>query len=410
MADPPDPSPPDPSLLAAAPIDGPIADAVAQRIRRRGPIPFAEVTDLALYDPEHGFYASGGAAGRRGDFLTSPEVGPLFGAVLARALDTWWTELGHPDPFVVIEAAAGSGTLARSILAAAPACLPALTYLLVEQSPALRARQGEHLPLSDPTLALPPRRPGSDAFDADRPDAGRAAEVSTGPRFVALADLPVGPVTGIVLVNELLDNLPVRIVTWAPPAWAEIRVGLADDDATLIELAVPADDTLAAAADRALPLDARSPGARLPIQTAAHDWVRGARAIVETGRLVVIDYGDTTPGLAARPMDEWLRTYREHQHGGPALADLGLQDVTCEVAFDQLPAGATVSTQAAFLRAHGLEDLVAEGRAIWHERAAIGDLAAMKARSRVREAEALVDPTGLGAFTVLEWPAPHLTS
>ena len=56
------------------------------------------------------------AAGRRGDFLTAPEVGPLYGAVLARAIDAWWIELGRPDPFVVVEAGAGPGTLARSVL------------------------------------------------------------------------------------------------------------------------------------------------------------------------------------------------------------------------------------------------------------------------------------------------------
>ena len=54
---------------------------VADEIERRGPVPFSEVMDLALYDPALGFYATGGAAGRRGDFITSPEVGPLFGAV-----------------------------------------------------------------------------------------------------------------------------------------------------------------------------------------------------------------------------------------------------------------------------------------------------------------------------------------
>ena len=61
-----------------------------------------------------------GRAGRRGDFITSPEVGPLFGAVVARALDAWWAEAGEPDVFTVVEAGAGPGTLARSVLAAAP--------------------------------------------------------------------------------------------------------------------------------------------------------------------------------------------------------------------------------------------------------------------------------------------------
>ena len=77
---------------------------------------------------------AGGRAGRRGDFITSAEVGPLFGAVVARALDAWWDELGSPDPFVVVDAGAGVGTLARAVLAAGPACAAALRYVLVERS------------------------------------------------------------------------------------------------------------------------------------------------------------------------------------------------------------------------------------------------------------------------------------
>jgi SAM-dependent MidA family methyltransferase len=75
--------------------------------------PLSAVLEAALYDPATGFYETGGRAGRRGDFLTSPEVGPLFGAVVARALDRWWDGLGRPDPFVVVDAGAGPGTLAR---------------------------------------------------------------------------------------------------------------------------------------------------------------------------------------------------------------------------------------------------------------------------------------------------------
>jgi SAM-dependent MidA family methyltransferase len=85
---------------------------------------------------------------------------------------------------------------------------------------------------------------------------------------------------------------------------------------------------------------------------------------------------------------------------------LGDQDITCEVAVDQL-AGvrqpARDRSQAEFLAAHGIASLVDEARGTWHERAAIGDLAALAARSRVTEAAALVDESGLGAFRVLEW-------
>ncbi|MEO7555544.1 MAG: class I SAM-dependent methyltransferase, partial [Acidimicrobiales bacterium] len=95
---------------------------LVEAVRRRGPIAFSAVVDVALYDEDEGFYATTGIAGRDGDFITSPELGPLFGTVVATALDTWWRELGEPDPFVVVEAAAGPGTLCRTVLAATPAC------------------------------------------------------------------------------------------------------------------------------------------------------------------------------------------------------------------------------------------------------------------------------------------------
>ena len=70
---------------------------------------------------------------------------------------------------------------------------------------------------------------------------------------------------------------------------------------------------------------------------------------------------------------------------------------------DQLPVPAQDRSQTDWLRAHGIDELVEEGRAIWRERAAIGDLQAIRARSRVTEAEALLDPMGLGGVRVLEW-------
>jgi len=109
------------------------------RILREGPVRFDVAVEQLLYGDE-GFFTRGGGAGRRADFLTSPEVGPLFGAVVARALDAEWARLGRPDPFVVVEAAAGRGALARAVLDATPACRPALRYVCVERSAVLRAR------------------------------------------------------------------------------------------------------------------------------------------------------------------------------------------------------------------------------------------------------------------------------
>ena len=107
---------------------GEIREAIAAA---GGAVPFSEFQRLALYG-SGGFYTGsvGGRAGRRGGaFLTSPEVGPLFGAVLARYLDAEWLALGRPDPFTVVDAGAGPGTLARAILAAQPSCRAAMRYV-----------------------------------------------------------------------------------------------------------------------------------------------------------------------------------------------------------------------------------------------------------------------------------------
>lgn len=372
-----------------------VVEALVSRIRRHGPIGFDQLMELALYGDD-GFFAAHGRAGRRGDFLTSPEVGPLFGAIVARALDTWWDDLGRPDPFTVVEVGAGVGTLAVAVRAAEPACLPALTYVLVERSPALRQRQADHLPLDVPAMALPPNR----ADDEEAP----VVVAGGGPRFTSLADLPAGPLTGVVLANELLDNLPFRVLERTSAGWREVVCALTGDAPPLVEVLVPVPEDVARVADH---LAAGSPlGGRIPLATGATAWLRRCLEVVRQGRVVVVDYGASTLELASRRAAGWLRTYRAHERGGPVLDSLGQQDITADVPFDQLAlvlAPTEDEDQASWLRRFGLDDLVAAGRRTWEERAHIGDLAALRARSRIREAEALVDPDGLGAFRVLEW-------
>jgi SAM-dependent MidA family methyltransferase len=327
-----------------------LRDKLVARIRETGPIAFGEFVDAALYDPAFGFFARGRGAGRRRDFLTSPEVGPLFGAVIARALDTWWAELGRPDPFTFVDCGAGQGTLARAILDAAPRCLDALDVVLVERSPAL---------WSDPT---------------------------EGRRHRTLDALPDEGLVGVVFANELLDNLAFDLRQRAGDAWRDV----------LIDVDVNGDFCDLPHRDRG----------RAAHHYAAVEWLRRALDLVRRGRVVVVDYATTTGEMCERDWHDWVRTYRDHERGGDPLADPGSQDITVEVALDQLAAVRTPSrdrSQEQFLRSHGIDDLVAEGRQIWADRAHLGDLAALKARSRVRECDALCDPTGLGAFRVVEW-------
>ncbi|MFZ4518111.1 MAG: SAM-dependent methyltransferase [Microthrixaceae bacterium] len=376
-------------------MSAPVEEALAERIARSGSVRFDEFMDLALYGPGGFFRAGGGAGGRGGDFLTSPEVGPLFGAVVARYLDARWEDLGRPDPFVVVEAAAGRGALALAVLAAAPRCAPALRYLLVETSTELRERQAEHLALVHPFEVLGPTPdPEAEGGPVPAPDAG------TGPLCCSLLELPAQPVVGVVLANELLDNVPMRLLEFGDGGWSEVRVTA--DGGRLRELLVPAAADVDRRARELVP--AATTGARIPLQERAADWVGRALGVLERGTLVVIDYAvPDTAGLAGRPAGEWLRTYRGHQRGGGPLEAPGEQDLTVEVAVDQLPAPDSDRDQASWLRAAGIEELVEEGRRTWSASAGVGDLAALRARSRVAESEALCDPAGLGAFRVLEW-------
>lgn len=334
------------------------ADDVAAAIAATGPLRFDDYLQIALYGAG-GFYQTGGSAGRGGDFLTSPEVGPLFGAVLARAFDHWWAHLGRPDPFVVVEAGAGPGTLARSILAAPAACRDALRYVAVEVASAQRARH---------------------------PDG-----------IESVADLPSGPVVGVVLANELLDNIPFRLLVF-DGMWREAFVDRAPDGRLVEVLSNPVDPVPTWLPARA------AHGARAPLQDGAAAWVRTAASILDSGRVVAFDYVTArTAALAAMPWREWMRTYAGQRRGAHYLSAVGEQDITAQVALDQLPEPTSVSTQAQFLQRWGIDELVEEGRDAWTASAGAPTLDSLRMRSRIREADALLDPSGLGGFHVMEW-------
>lgn len=335
---------------------------IRSEIQANGPVAFERFMELALYGAE-GFYTrpAGGSAGRRGDFITSPEVGPLFGAVIARYLDAEWERIGRPDDFTVVDAGAGPGTLARSILAARPTCADSLRYVAVEISPGQR----------------------------DRHPVGVESS----------REMPVTPLNGVVIANELLDNLPFRLAVF-DNGWREAFVDIGTDGRFVEVLSAPIDPT-----PEFLPATAAL-GARAPLIEQAATFVERSRRLVRTGSVVVIDYGAAiTAMLAGRPYRDWLRTYRDNERGEHYLLGVGAQDITIDVPIDQLPEPDTVRSQTQFLQRWGIEELVADGKRIWEEQAARPGLEAMRMRSRVSEAEALLDPTGLGGFLVAEWRA-----
>jgi NADH dehydrogenase [ubiquinone] 1 alpha subcomplex assembly factor 7 len=333
--------------------------------------------------------------------VTSPEIGSLFGACVAHALDAYWRDLGTPDPFVVIEAGAGSGRLARDVLRARPACLPALHYVLVEVSPALREEQRERLELEPADEALGP-------FARDAPDDTPAPVSGSGPVFVSLEELPALELTGVVLANELLDNLPFGIAQWSSHGWQEVRIAFTPADG-FREVLVPAETDDARALDAAVDGIAVVDAARLPIPRGIDAWFAACGQMLRHGTLVVIDYLDGARGILGRGNNDWLRTYRAHERGASPLDTPGGQDITADVVCEQLLRAARASgftveadrSQSEWLGEHDLERLVTAGRRTWEARAHIGDLDALAGRSRAGEANALTDPSGLGAHRVV---------
>ena len=335
------------------------ADEVTAAIAAAGgAIPFSEYMQLALYG-QGGFYTTGGRAGRRGgDFITSPEVGPLFGTVIARALDAWWKELGSPSRFDVVECGAGPGTLARSILTAQPKCANAMNYVAVE--------------ISDSQRALHPQSVES------------------------RETMPDGQITGVILANELLDNLPFRLFVF-DGSWMEAFVSQVTGGQFVEVLRTP--DVVPSCLPQTAPL-----GSRAPIQDAAASWVHEALLKIKSGKLLLFDYcSASTAEIALTPWREWLRTYRDQARGTHYLSDPGSQDITTQVMLDQLPTGLTTSTQTDFLKQWGIDKLVSEGNVYWESMKHAPDVAAMKMRSRSNEATSLTDSSGLGTFNALSW-------
>jgi SAM-dependent MidA family methyltransferase len=229
-----------------------------------------------------------------------------------------------------------------------------------------------------------------------------AVEVSAAQRaghpdgVASCAELPTGSLCGVVIANELLDNIPFRLAVY-DGGWREAVVTVMADGTALEHLIAspPEWDSLPIAAPH---------GARLPIQQLASAWVSDVKSRLHRGTLLAFDYFTAhTADLLAVPWRDWLRTYRGHQRGDHYLRTPGAQDITAQVCLDQLPAPSVVRTQAQFLQRWGIDELIEEGRAHWTAAAGAPSLTALRMRSRVREAESLLDRAGLGGFLAVEW-------
>lgn len=334
-----------------------LTQKIKTKIKENGPISFSEFMKFALYDEIEGFYSHGGA-GRKKDFITSPEVGPLFGKIIAEAIDKLWIEFGRPSHFTFLECGAGPGTLAKSILRSQMKCKSALKYIAVESS----SQQSQSHPTTIQTLPSMPE------------------EIEI----------------GIIFANELLDNMPFDIFeSQDDGSWMEVKVTVENEN--IAEILIPNNKN-------APSYKLGKPNARIPVQREAQRWLKDALAILQNGRIIVIDYA--VDSFRYQQKENWLRTYHQHQTNGNPLKNIGQLDITTDVDISQLSEVLppdSIKTQAQWLQELGIEHYVEKSKQQWKKHAHNPDLSAFEARSAIRESEALTDLSGLGSFKVLEW-------
>ena len=288
--------------------------------------------DLALYDPELGYYARAPRrSGRAGDFFTSVDVGPLFGELLEIQLAEMQQLLARTSDFVLrtfdlVEAGAGNGRLSADILRAAkgrdPAFYDSIHLHLVEASP--EARRGQSAAL------------------------GEVAE-----RLHTSGDTLPESFEGVLVANELLDAFPVHQVVMREDGLREVyvrasnvarpcqgRVGDPERVALRLEEGPPSTPALGAYLDRlGVTLE---PGWRVEINLRAVDWIREAARRLRRGFIILIDYGHEAAELySATHSAGTLTSYAAHQSAGPEssapvpgwLQQPGDRDITSHVDF-----------------------------------------------------------------------------
>lgn len=366
--------------IAAVGSEPELVDRIREEIAATGPITFARFMERALYEPGLGYYRRKNAGpGRDGDFLTAPETHPIFGRVVARQLDEVWRQLDRPTPFVVREHGAGTGTLALAIL----------DGLAADRSGLVESIRIQPVEIEAARLA---------AFEARLRAAGHGGRIE---------NEGGGPVTGVVLANEVLDALPVHRVRGTASGLQELLVDW-DGERFIERPAQPTTPDLAARLrDEGIQL---RDGQVAEICLAVDGWIARAAKPLERGIVLLIDYGHPAAELyGPRRMAGTLMAYVGHRAHDDPLINVGRQDLTAHVDISAVERGAAaaglqtlgVTSQAAFLMALGIEELL---RAVQADPATtVEDYLALRS-SLVR----LLDPAATGAFRVMafgrRWP------
>ncbi|RKT47529.1 class I SAM-dependent methyltransferase [Thiocapsa rosea] len=331
-----------PDGTGATEISARLAELIRTEIAAaNGLLPFDRFMDLALYAPGLGYYVAGAVKlGRDGDFVTAPEISPLFGRCLAAQCAEVLERFGGGD---LLEFGAGTGTLAVEVLGALEH-LDALPgrYLILEPSPDLQERQQTLIRERAPHLAE---------------------------RCAWLTRLPTA-LRGVILANEVLDAMPVHRFSIRDDGGID-EVFVTERAGDLREVTAPARSPGLADAVGALHAEglAQAPGYGSEINLRLPPWMKALSPALDTGLVLLVDYGYPRPAYYQpdRTMGTLMCHLRHKAHGDP-YTHIGLQDITAHVDFTAVAeagvaAGfdlAGFTTQANFLIGCGIDRILSE--------------------------------------------------
>lgn len=330
-------------------------------------MPFDVYMEMCLYDAEDGFFAAGPVrSGKKGDFVTSPEITWAFGYCVGE-----WADDNLPSAHAaLIEIGPGSGTLLREIIA--PWTDAGDPVYAVERSVASRAFHEQRFP--------------------------------TATVVAAIDDIPRG-IDAVIVANEVLDNMPAALACRIEGGWVEIAVGVEGDELVLVE--IPARQEVIEWCDNVF--GEVPSGTTVSAQLAVSGWIRRVLDHFGTVAMCLIDYGGTSEELIERHASSIVRTYRRHQDGLDWLQHPGDTDITVDVnvtgvlkSIARTGRTARLLSQHDFLLKYGLVELIADTTYQEQHSASTGAIMAqLEHRSERLDFEALIDPAGLGAFWVI---------
>ncbi len=286
----------------------PLAELLADRIRRYGPLTFADYMRECLYHPIHGYYSKTESR-RFADYYTSVDVHPIFGRLLARQFAEMWEHLGLPEKFMLVEAGAGVGRLASHILDFSALKLSdfyrALNYMAVERSASRREQT-----------------------------AGRLKQHAEAGHATVSAEIPPRISAGCLFSNELVDALPVHRVVLQGGAPKEIFVGFTDGRFVdhIAELSTCAITEYCATQGIIL-----HEGQQAEAGLEACDWITEVGCRLERGYVLTIDYGHRAGELFDdHHMRGTVLAYQNHRATENYYDSPGQQDLTAHVNFTAL--------------------------------------------------------------------------